>query len=306
MLNITSCLKITQPQPRFCQKYSRLSQTLLIATLVLGGTLGFPGLANSANTAAILVPVNMLLLDEPGPDLVVINPSVSDSALGLGETFTIYATTKNQGSEGSEFTTLSFYASSDSNIDTGDTLLDTEQVGELTPGGTELASLATSIAEEGIYWIGACVDSVDGETNINNQCSAGVPIDVTDNVPAYAGKYCGHSNLQYTHPITQEVHKPKRLMMIDIETDDSVLVTGEDNNVAGDLSGTTVTATVPITITGENSCTGSLDLSGEVALPNINGNVVSGSVLCSGVLTILITGTFTTTKTYAGSCDLTP
>ena len=56
-------------------------------------------------------------------DLVVINPSVSDSTLTPGQSFTIYATVKNQGSGSSSSTTLRYYRSTNSTISTGDTLL---------------------------------------------------------------------------------------------------------------------------------------------------------------------------------------
>ncbi len=293
MSYITSCFK---------------SRNLVVATMVLSGMLGFSGLANSANTAASLVPVtSLLLLTEPGPDLVVIYVSVSDSSLGLGDGFTVDATTKNQGDETSVSTTLRYYSSTDSTITTADTQLGTDAVGELLPTQTQIDTnkAVTAPNSEGIYWIGACVDTVTDETNTNNQCSDGVPIDVTDNVPDYAGKYCGTADLVIHAPAGDEAGQ--RFLMIDIGTDNSVLVTGEDNNVAGNLSGATVTAPISIDITDPYACSGTLNLNGEIELPVITGGV-PGSVLCTIStspiikITVQVSGEFTAMKTYGTTC----
>jgi len=117
-------------------------------------------------------------------DLVVINPSVSNSILEPSESFTINATVENQGSESANGTTLKYYRSTNSIISSTDTLLGTDPVSGLPPNGTSPESLSTAAPNStGTYWVGACVDSVSGESNINNNCSSGVEVQVSHDSP---------------------------------------------------------------------------------------------------------------------------
>ncbi|HEB60950.1 MAG TPA: hypothetical protein ENJ06_03900, partial [Phycisphaeraceae bacterium] len=114
------------------------------------------------------------------PDLVTINPAVNDATLTPGQAFTFSATVKNQGVSNSTSTTLRYYRSTNSFISTADTEIGTDYVAALAPGGTSPESISLNApATDGTWWIGACVDSVAGETNTVNQCSAGVQITVT-------------------------------------------------------------------------------------------------------------------------------
>ncbi|PIE56212.1 MAG: hypothetical protein CSA34_04815, partial [Desulfobulbus propionicus] len=89
------------------------------------------------------------------------------------------ATVKNQGSATSTGTTLRYYRSTDSAISTADTLLSTQSVAALQPNATAEQTLnVTAPTAPGTYWIGACVDSVNGEANIENNCSTGIQITV--------------------------------------------------------------------------------------------------------------------------------
>ena len=76
--------------------------------------------------------VEITVTTPTNPDLVVINPSVSDSTLTPGQSFTIYATVENQGNGSSSSTTLRYYRSTNSIISTGDTLLGTDAVSALS------------------------------------------------------------------------------------------------------------------------------------------------------------------------------
>ncbi|HAH31680.1 MAG TPA: hypothetical protein DCL44_05135 [Elusimicrobia bacterium] len=116
----------------------------------------------------------------PRPDLVVNGLSVSAAALTPGQSFTIYATVKNQGTASSGSTTLRYYRSTNSTINTADTPLGTGSVAALSAGGSSNQNLSTTDpGSEGYYWVGACVDAVAGESPTNNQCSAGVQITVS-------------------------------------------------------------------------------------------------------------------------------
>ncbi|MGB5685607.1 MAG: CARDB domain-containing protein, partial [Candidatus Electrothrix sp.] len=113
------------------------------------------------------------------PDLTIISPSVSDSALTLGQNFIINATVKNQGTATANSSTLRYYRSADATISTSDTLLTTNAVASLAAGTSSTQSTSvTTPTSVGTYWVGACVDTVTNESNSNNQCSTGVQITV--------------------------------------------------------------------------------------------------------------------------------
>ena len=106
-------------------------------------------------------------------------PTVSESAPAAGARFTLDATVRNQGNGPSAFTTLRYYQSSDSTITTGDTGVGTDSVFSLdaSESGDESISL-TAPSTPGTYHYGACVDSVSGESNTTNNCSAAVTVTV--------------------------------------------------------------------------------------------------------------------------------
>ena len=116
------------------------------------------------------------------PDLVVESPSVSDSALTAGETFTFRATVRNRGAGPSEATTLRYYRSDNSGITTGDTQVGTDSVSGLSASDSSPESVSlTAPSAARTYYYGACVDSVSGESNTSNNCSSGVRVTVEEN-----------------------------------------------------------------------------------------------------------------------------
>ena len=123
-----------------------------------------------------------------GPDLVVQNPSPSDSSLTVGESFTLSATVRNQGNGKSAATTLRYYRSLDNAISTDDTGVGTDAVGSLPASGASPESIRlTAPVSAGIYYYSACVDPVSGESRTGNNCSQSVPVTVIG-VNSGAGK----------------------------------------------------------------------------------------------------------------------
>ena len=113
------------------------------------------------------------------PDLVVESPSVSDSSLEAGASFTLSATVRNQGSDRSAATTLRYHRSSDATISSADTEVGTDDVSGLAASGTSDESIGvTAPSTAGTYYYGACVNSVSGESNTNNNCSSAVRVTV--------------------------------------------------------------------------------------------------------------------------------
>ena len=114
------------------------------------------------------------------PDLVVESPSVSDSSLEAGASFTLRATVRNQGNDRSAATTLRYYRSSDATISSADTEVGTDDVSGLAASGTGDESIALSAPSgAGTYYYGACVDSVSGEADTTNNCSSGARVTVS-------------------------------------------------------------------------------------------------------------------------------
>ena len=111
---------------------------------------------------------------------MVRSASVSDSSVEAGDRFTFSATVYNQGNGAADSTTLRYYRSTDSTVNTNDTEVDTDPVRSLDPAedGDESERL-TAPSSAGTYYYGACVDSVDGESNTRNNCSTSVMVTVT-------------------------------------------------------------------------------------------------------------------------------
>ena len=127
---------------------------------------------NCSSSVTVTVP-------EPEPDLVVGLPTVSDSSQETGGTFTLSATVSNTGDEESAATTLRYYRSTDATITTSDTAVGTDAVGALAASGTSSESISlTAPATAGAYYYGACVDTVTGESDTTNNCSASQEVTV--------------------------------------------------------------------------------------------------------------------------------
>jgi len=112
-------------------------------------------------------------------DLIVPFAGVNDSTLRPGEAFSAVAIVRNDGDGQSDPTTLRYYRSINSIISTSDTQIGTDGITGLNAGQTQGANdpnIAPSA--EGIWWIGACIDSVARESNTSNNCSSGAQITV--------------------------------------------------------------------------------------------------------------------------------
>ena len=117
--------------------------------------------------------------DTAAPDLVVQSPAVSNSSPDAGTAFTFSATVRNQGTTQSPSTTLRFYRSTDATVSTSDTEVGSNAVGALAAAGTGAESIdLTAPSSAGTYYYGACVESVSGESDSQNNCSSAVAVTV--------------------------------------------------------------------------------------------------------------------------------
>ncbi len=128
--------------------------------------------------------------DTAAPDLVVQSPAVSTSSPDAGTAFTFSATVRNRGSGQSASTTLRFYRSTDGTVSTSDTEVGSNAVGALAAAATGAESISlTAPSSAGTYYYGACVESVSGESDTQNNCSSAVAVTVAaaPETPAAAG-----------------------------------------------------------------------------------------------------------------------
>ena len=101
--------------------------------------------------------------------------------LTVGQTFTFKATVRNLGTGTSSSSSLQYYRSSNSVITLFDNQENDALVSELSPSASVSVSVTLTVPEiSGTYYYGACVDGVSGESNINNNCSSGVKVEVVD------------------------------------------------------------------------------------------------------------------------------
>ena len=114
-----------------------------------------------------------------GPLDLVVAASVSDSTLAFGQPFTLRATVRNQGDGEPEPTVLFYYRSTDATITSDDTQISVD-VANLETSNVVAKSLSLTAPEEaGTYYYGACVQSVSGEHNPDNNCSDAVRVTVS-------------------------------------------------------------------------------------------------------------------------------
>jgi len=170
------------------------------------------------------------------PDLVVESPSVSDSTLTTGQSFTLSATVRNQGTGASAATTLRYYQSSNATISTSDTEVGTDSVGGLSASGTSAESVSLNApSSAGTYYYGACVNSVTGESDTNNNCSDAVTVTVSSSGSGGGGG--GGSSQACTVGLTLNPGDGCSGSTYSLQNDSGVLVL--DGNIGGLRMGNT-------------------------------------------------------------------
>ena len=137
-----------------------------------------PGENDTGNNCSAGVQVNV-----DRPDLALARPTVSDASPEAGASFSLSVTLRNLGHGPSDASTLRYYRSSDRTISSADTQVGTDSVAALPASGSASESITLSApSQDGTYWYGACVDSVNGESNTSNNCSGGVRVTASDGV----------------------------------------------------------------------------------------------------------------------------
>ena len=102
-----------------------------------------------------------------------------------GQAFKLSVTVENVGAKAAAATTLRWYRSADARISASDRAVGTDAVARLDVGEHATESIAlTAPTSLGDWYYGACVDSVAGEDESGNNCSAGVRVRVSEPPPA--------------------------------------------------------------------------------------------------------------------------
>lgn len=143
---------------------------------------------NAGSLMSYIVPeIEQWLPDIDSPDLVIEFMQTPAGYLLPGESFEMSATVKNNGGVASPSTTLRFYQSVDSDITPSDIEVGTFFVQSLVPSGISERfdiTLTTPVVL-GTYYYGVCVDVVDGEERIDNNCLAGNALIISTTPPSH-------------------------------------------------------------------------------------------------------------------------
>ena len=123
------------------------------------------------------VRVNVEGNEDGAPDLVIFPPHVSHSSVTPGSRKTVRTRTQNLGTGPAAATSFRYYLSDDATIDATDTLVALFSLAHLRTEEAVVRDIHWTIpSDEGTYYVGYCVDPVPGETNIDNNCTIGVPL----------------------------------------------------------------------------------------------------------------------------------
>jgi len=122
---------------------------------------------------------NWRVSDKNLVDLLISNLHLNKRTLGNGQSFKISFNVENKGGVDSTSSKIHYYISKDSTISNKDSQLSVENISEITSNASISKNKSLSAPTKlGTYYIGVCIDPVDGEGAIANNCSNGVKISV--------------------------------------------------------------------------------------------------------------------------------
>ena len=123
-------------------------------------------------TQVFSVTVNPIPVSE-SPDLVV-SLTATENLVDPNGYFELQATVRNQGNtDTSDGITLRYFISSDPIISTDDVEINMDSIGNLKSGFSKDEDYGLRASQKpGVYYYYACVDSVTGEENTDNNCSS--------------------------------------------------------------------------------------------------------------------------------------
>ena len=123
-------------------------------------------------------------------DLAVWGLRIDNRTPSPDQIYTVEATIRNYGDGPSSPTTLRYFSSDDSIIEPSDVLLDSDVVPVVPSSGESVHTVnLRAPSRPASFHIGACVDSVPGESNTRNNCSGGILVDMFP--PSLTGTWSG-------------------------------------------------------------------------------------------------------------------
>ncbi|MYE84264.1 MAG: S8 family serine peptidase [Gammaproteobacteria bacterium] len=118
------------------------------------------------------------------PDIVIQRAWTSQATVAAGASFRLHALARNRGDGPAVSATLRFYRSADGTISSSDAEVGALPLDPIAGAATRSRSVeVTASSVAGDYFYGACVDGVANESDTGNNCSAAVPMTVTEGDP---------------------------------------------------------------------------------------------------------------------------
>ena len=106
------------------------------------------------------------------PDLVASPVTVDEQYVTINDPIALNASVRNEGNSTSAPTTVRYVLSRDEGISFDDEEVGSSQISSLGSGSSVAVSMSLDpLANPGNYWVGICVDAVDGESLVENNCS---------------------------------------------------------------------------------------------------------------------------------------
>ncbi len=150
-----------------------------------GESIGIPiGAIDEADAKATItnnlsIIANWRTVPSPSPDLIIASMTSSATSVTSGQSVVLNTSVLNQGNAVANSSTLRYYLSLNSTINSSDTELSNTIIGSLNIGGNTIKSANITVpTSAGTYYLGACVDSVATELATANNCSSGIQIRV--------------------------------------------------------------------------------------------------------------------------------
>ena len=121
---------------------------------------------------------------EGTPDIVIQRAWASQASVAAGASFRLHALVRNRGDGPAGSATLRFYRSVDRTISSSDAEVGSLTLDTVAGAATRSRSVElTAPSVAGAWFYGACVDGVANESDTGNNCSAAVPVTVTEGDP---------------------------------------------------------------------------------------------------------------------------
>ena len=227
------------------------------------------------------------------PDLVVESVSADKNTVAPGETFQLNAVIKNQGEAASIATPLRYYLSPNTTISDTDTQVYATILPRVAANAKGEPSVTLTAPDTpGTYYYGICVDAVEGESDITNNCSISVAMTVENRPPNAIGtlppRTLSENDARITVDVAAYFNDPDNTALTYTAVSDNPAV------VTAEISGSEMTitpvgagnATVSVTANdGALTATQTLSVT-VVAAPTENAAPLSVGVIPAQLLTL--------------------